>query len=216
MTTHAYPECYARDARDTLAIAFDYAANDCQIPADDFAFLFIQSGIAELFEKGNPSIVAGMSGIELARAVLSFAYGSTDWPERTFTKGLSREYWAGWALAQYQWHTGRRFKDILRFAPMNEILALYPVHHEMDIERFYETMDAFLAEREGDVRLQAIRKARGLSQQQLAELSGVKLRNIQMYEQRNNDINRAGGITLWRLAQVLGCRMEDLLENPSM
>ena len=41
---------------------------------------------------------------------------------------------------------------------------------------------------------------------------GVGLRSIQMYEQRNKDINRAEAVSLLKLARALGCEMEDLLE----
>lgn len=57
------------------------------------------------------------------------------------------------------------------------------------------------------------RNAIGYSQKQLAELSGVSLRSIQMYEQRQKDINKAQSDSLYRLAKVLGCTMEDLLEE---
>ena len=55
--------------------------------------------------------------------------------------------------------------------------------------------------------------SRGLSQSELATQSGVNLRSIQMYEQRNKDINKANAETVYRLAKVLGCTMEDLIEN---
>ena len=41
----------------------------------------------------------------------------------------------------------------------------------------------------------------------------VSLRSIQMYEQRNKDINKASVDTVYRLAKVLGCAMEDLIEK---
>ena len=56
------------------------------------------------------------------------------------------------------------------------------------------------------------RLAAGLSQSELAALSGVNIRNIQQYEQRAKDINRAAAISLQSLARVLGCRIESLLE----
>ena len=62
-------------------------------------------------------------------------------------------------------------------------------------------------------KLKCIRTAKGYSQKQLAELSGVSLRSIQMYEQRNKDINKAQSESLYRLAKVLGCTMESLLEK---
>jgi hypothetical protein len=35
-----------------------------------------------------------------------------------------------------------------------------------------------------------------------------------MYEQRNKDINKASVEALYRISKVLGCSIEDLLENP--
>ena len=52
----------------------------------------------------------------------------------------------------------------------------------------------------------------GLSQAQLAEEAQISLRSIQMYEQRNKDINKAQALSLAKISRVLGCEMEDLLE----
>lgn len=60
--------------------------------------------------------------------------------------------------------------------------------------------------------LKRIRTAKGYSQKQLAELSGVSLRAIQTYEQRQKNINKAQSDSLFHLAKALGCTMEDLLE----
>lgn len=51
-----------------------------------------------------------------------------------------------------------------------------------------------------------------MTQLELAERSGVSPRMIQYYEQGVKDINKAQGLTLQALAQVLSCSMEDLLE----
>lgn len=60
--------------------------------------------------------------------------------------------------------------------------------------------------------LKEIRKAKEISQSRLTEISGVNIRMIQHYEQGVKDINKAQAITLYKLAQVLECKIEDLLE----
>jgi transcriptional regulator with XRE-family HTH domain len=50
-----------------------------------------------------------------------------------------------------------------------------------------------------------------LSQRQLADASGVALRQIQLFEQGQRDIKKTQGETLKRLAQALHCDMEELL-----
>lgn len=63
------------------------------------------------------------------------------------------------------------------------------------------------------IKLQTIRLERGLTQAQLAEASGVNLRILQQYESGKNNINNAAAIRLYKLSKVLGCSIEDLLED---
>ena len=52
--------------------------------------------------------------------------------------------------------------------------------------------------------LQAVRKAIGISQKELAEKSRVTFRMIQQYEQRAKDINKATASSLFALVGVHG------------
>lgn len=52
-----------------------------------------------------------------------------------------------------------------------------------------------------------------MTQAELARQSGVSLRSIQMYEQRNKDINKASVETVYRLAKVFNSSVEELLEH---
>ena len=212
--THAYSKSYLNSAKHRLSEFFDYSINDLKFSPEWISKLFVTTGYAEQFERGNPAYLAGMSGVELARAVVKKAYNKDENTEPTGSEGLSPEYWAGWALADYQWYSGRRFKDIFARIPLNNIIGMYSVYHEMDITNFYESMELFYKRAEGDANLKRIRESRGLSQTELAEKSGVKLRNIQAYEQRNNDIDKAQAKILYKLSRVLGCDIEDILENP--
>ena len=216
MTMHAYSELYLSDAIKNLANAFDYAINTCKQEPDWFAKLFVQSKIASQFETGNPAIVSGKSGIELVRDILSKVYPKREFPEQTFYEGRSPEFWAGWALAQYQWRTAKRFKDIFLRVPLSEIISMYPTFHEMDITQFIESMNRRYNEVVLDTKLKKIRESRQISQTELSKLSGVSLRSIQLYEQKVNDIDKAQAQTLYKLSRVLGCAIEDLLENPEI
>ena len=212
--THAYSESYLSDAKDRLSQFFDYLINDCGMKADWVASIFLSSGYAEQFERGNPAILAGMSGIELARAVVEATYKKKKLPEPGYAEGLSPEYWAGWTLAEYQWYSGKRFRDIFEHVKLSEIIPMYSVYHEMDVSKFIETMDERCSTALSECRLKKLRESRGLSQAELAKISGVGLRSIQMYEQRVNDIDKAQAQTIYKLSRVIGCAMEDLLEKP--
>ena len=210
----AYREFYLNDAKENLAVFFDYGINICKFDMNLYSKLFVQSGYADKFERGNPAVIAGMSGIELAKKVIMYAYPNWKFPERTLSEERSSVYWAGWALAEYQWATCKRFKDIFTKISFAEIVSMYGVYHEMDIEHFIEEMNNKYNSIEQDTRLKTIRENRGISQSELAMLSGVKLRSIQMYEQKVNDIDKAQVGTIYKLSRVLGCTIEDLLESP--
>ena len=91
--TRAYSESYLSDAKDRLSQFFDYLIKDCGMKADWVASIFLSSGYAEQFERGNPAILAGMSGIELARVVVEATYKKKKLPEPRYSEGLSPEYW---------------------------------------------------------------------------------------------------------------------------
>lgn len=214
MMIHAYNELYLNDAIKSLANAFDYAINDCKIDPDLFAKLFAQSDLSKQFERGNPSVISGKSGEELVRTLLIDFYKNKKIPKRTFVSVRTPEYWAGWALAQYQWVSCKKFKDIFERISLSEIISMYPVFHEMDITNFYESIDKKFDEFISDTKLKKIRENSRISQQELAAKSGVNIRSIQLYEQKVNDIDKAQAQTLYKLSRVLGCDIEDLLEKP--
>jgi len=60
--------------------------------------------------------------------------------------------------------------------------------------------------------LKKIREEKSLTQAKLSEVSGVNLQMIQKYEMGVKDINKAQGITLYKLSQALKCKIEDILE----
>ena len=61
--------------------------------------------------------------------------------------------------------------------------------------------------------LRRLREERGLSRSQLAEASGVSVRMIEQYELGIRSINGSAALTVYKLAQALGCTVEDLLEE---
>lgn len=61
-------------------------------------------------------------------------------------------------------------------------------------------------------RLKENRERAGLTQKELSERSGVNLRTVQDYEQGRKSINKAQGLSLYRLATTLNVTIEELLE----
>lgn len=123
------------------------------------------------------------------------------------------EFWTGWALAYYQWETSLSFAEIVRYIPIKDILALYSPYHEMDIRQLVDKMNTLYRAAKPETNLKFLRQKAGLSQRMLAELSGVPMRTIQQYEQRQKNINKAQAECLVLLAKVLCCTVDDLIEK---
>ena len=212
--TNAYSELDLDDAMNNLGDMVEFAVCDLNLDPDEFFGWFISSGIASKFENGNPKYITGMSGIELAEAVLDETNVSYEKREPSYAEFKGREYWAGWILAYYQWATGKRFEDIVKGGlTLSTVFSMY-ILHEADESKFVSAANEIIARNRANrkSKLSEIRKARGFTQQQLSEASGVTLRMIQLYEQKRNDISKAQVTVVINLAKALGCEVEDLID----
>lgn len=211
MMIHAYDEMYLDDAMECLGAAVEYATLFCDVGGQEFLDLFIASGVADEFGRGNVKYISGMSGIELARHILT----ACGMEVREHTDALHidypPEYWYGWILAYYQWHTGKTFASICRQVKFSALMDLYGVLHEADPSKAVEVFDQIMAKK-AETNLAHYRKLKGLSQSQLAKMSGVSIRSIQLFEQQKSNINNAQYNHLRAIAKVLGCEVEELME----
>ncbi len=220
MMTRAYPQFYLNDAQQNLGVMFDYALRTLRYDGDKFFIYFIQSEVAGKFEHANPKYISGMSGIELCEKVLQKVgmekIAVKTQPERNAEIQIEQgvEFWAGWAMAYYQWYSGLRFSDLMEYGLVpSEIISRY-ILHEADISKFVEAANKIILKNKevSPTRLQKLRKAQGLTQAELARISGVSLRMIQLYEQRQSDINKASGEAITALARALNCNFYEIME----
>lgn len=212
MMMHAYDESYLDDAMDTLGGAVEYATLFCNTDGQEFLDLFIVSGIADEYGKGNVKYIAGMSGIELARLVLEKCGKKASDEAHLPYADYPPEYWIGWILSYYQWYTGKTFSCICKKLSFETLYNLYGVLHEADLHKAVEVFDKILQKKD-ETNLARLRKARNLSQSGLAKEADISVRSVQLYEQRQTDINKAQYNHLRSLSKVLGCLPEDLLEE---
>ena len=213
MKIHAYQEIYLSKAQAVLGDAFDYSVNTCMIPGDDFVWLFAMSTISKRMEKGEVSLIVGKSGIEIACDVFFETTGKIPEIEPRDNYERTREYWIGWAVAYYQWYSGRSYSEIFKVLSFSQLQDMYYMLHEADVSKFSDIADERIREYYKDTNLKRIRMTNRLTQAELSKRSGVTLRSIQMYEQRRKDINKASVETLWNMSKVLGCMIEDLVEK---
>lgn len=213
MTTRAYQEIYLSKAQAALGDAFDFAINTCHIPGAVFIKLFVASSVSKRMENGEPAYLAGKSGIEIVADVVLETTGKHLEAEPQEHFGRSREYWVGWVLCYYQWFSARSYSDIFKALSYDDLVNMYYTLHEADISKFVDIADEKVRAYFKDTNLKRIRASYGCTQAELAKRSGVTLRSIQMYEQRNKDINKASADAIYRISKVLGCSMESLLEK---
>ena len=212
MIIHAYPEMYVHKAQVKLGTAFDFAIHDCHVKGDDFISYFIVSPTSHRMETGDVSCLLGKSGIEIALDVLEEATGRRPSIEPSPRYTRSPEYWMGWAVAYYQWYSGRNYSQIFQALPYEVLCQMYLTLHEADISKFVDIASQRVHECFPETQLKYFRTSAKYTQQELAHRSDVSLRSIQMYEQRRKDINKASADTLYRLSKVLHCSIEDLME----
>ena len=207
----AYNELYLANARRALANCFDYAANTLEIPLDQFYIMFAASNLAGRFEKGDPFIVSGKSGVELALLVMEKNSGVYEYRDRIYGDGRSREYWAGWSIAFYQWYSACSFRRLNEEVPISDIMNMYDKYHEMDIMHFVDRIEELRQKERLVTYLGKYREMSGYSQSALAKMTGIPLKTLQHYEQGTKSLSKANVSYVLSLARVLGCRPEDLI-----
>jgi len=210
---YAYNRLYLNDAATNLGEFFDYMINVLGRKADAVFELLAYSKIGHSFEKGNPSVVTGISGHEMAIKLIYEIEGFWELTEYDESISKSREYWAGWALAHYQWERDISFRRLIECGiTMSYVVSRY-ILHEADISKFITETDILIQRNQDNTesRLKRLRKYHCLTQKALSEKSGVTLRMIQLYEQGQNDIRKASVDVVYSLAKALDCTVEDLI-----
>ena len=140
MTTHAYSQLYLSKASRAVGNMLHDAVLEFGMDGTDFLERFIQSGVAEQIENGNPKYLAGKSGLELLMEVMEKTTGSPYEAASVESYDRSDAYWVGWMLTHYQWYSSRTFRSILDIVPYSEFIGLYGTLHEADIQKSYEVL----------------------------------------------------------------------------
>lgn len=210
---YAYDREYLEKARTALGRMLDFAVNDLKYDADEFFGFFSNSKTSKLFEKGDFTVTVGISGVELAYRVLSESFADTKRMKPTYSANRSAEYWAGWALAYYQWETSLSFANIVKYVAIHDVIGLYWPYHEMDIRQFCDRMTHLYHHAKPQTNLKTLRLNAGLTQRELSIQSGIPIRTIQQYEQRQKDIDKAQADALEKLSRTLSCSIVDMLEK---
>ena len=207
---HAYNENYLLLAQNQLAIFLDYSVNYLKHSLKDVYDKFLESNLSDRFMNGDPTIIAGRSGIELAYDVFGY---ENDNKIEYLSINKTIEFWLGYSLAYFQWYTCLNLNMLNKYVSILEIKEMYDPYHEMDIMKFVERLLDIYNQRKNKTNLEIRRHELKLSRNDLANISGVPYRVIEHYEQRVVDINKAGAMYILSLANALYIDPKDLLET---
>ncbi|MBP3732942.1 MAG: helix-turn-helix transcriptional regulator [Bacilli bacterium] len=204
---NAYSDLYISDAQDWLGEFFETSIYVLNVDLKEVWKRFILSQYSLSFGSGDPFTILGKSGSEVAFELCGKRIDSLP-----FIYDRPPEYWLGWALAYYQWYKNIPFHFITNHIDVETILLMYKKYHEIDIMHFCNEMDRLIKTHRKETNLKRLRKNRGLSQKELADITSIPVRTIQQYEQRQKNINKAQANYIFLLAQALSCSPKDLLE----
>lgn len=127
-----------------LAVMFDCGVNKYGYSIQDFYDKFLSCDVSRQFANGNPRYLVGLSGAELADMVIQQS-GDAISEKNDGTYSVGPEYWAGWVLAYYQWHSRRSFTYIQRKGlGISEIMNMYHPLHEADLSKFANIADGIV------------------------------------------------------------------------
>lgn len=193
-----------------MAEMFDYAENHLHMDCKNYFKLFNNTHISEAFDRYDMVYIYGKSSIEIVNEVLGLnnINRKVRYKEKLFMPGDA--YWTGMIVASYCFAKHISFRKFEKLIDIDMIKNSFNPLHEAPHEKAIQYIDMHL--RNASTHLARYRKKMGLSQSELSILSGVSLRSIQMYEERNKDINAASFETVKKLSKILRVNTDDLYE----
>ena len=208
----AYSEIYLDDAMRNMGEMVEYGEETCGLDQDLLLRMFVRSGYADRWEKGDPRVICGLSGTELCRRlIVESGMKREEEPDPFVRYETGEAYWRGFVLAYYQWHSSRTFSEILSFIGRKDLQRMYTAYHTASEEKTADELEALLLRRDSISRLQLYRKRLGMTQQELAVRSGVNLRTLQEYEAGRKNLRQAAAEKVQSLSAALWCSPSDLI-----
>ncbi len=137
---YAYDSDMVQRAQKVVGWMFDAGTNFYKVELHQFYRRFLDSPISKRLAVGDPFLIMGRSGRELAYDLMCEAGGEVASPDY-ITLDRSREFWLGWSLAYYQWHKGIPYAMITSNVGIETYLEMYDKYHEMDVTQFVDGVD---------------------------------------------------------------------------
>lgn len=205
-----FTSMYLDTIKENLGSLFSFAVVDLKNNPIDFYNFFSSSFLAKQIEILNPKYL-GESYYDWYLDLLSeFELNEI---KKEYSQVYKKEYWIGYTLAELQFISKYSFSKLNEYGINYKLLSSKYIYHEADSSKIMDELMNLINThiKNSDTPLSVRRKLLGFSQSELADMSGVSLRMIQLYEQKQNDISKASVYTVKRLSDSLKCRIEDII-----
>lgn len=201
------------DYKFNMGEMIEYVSEACHEDVNDYFKMMALSSLLEKWERKDPVLYYGMSGTEVARKVFrSVGVLRDDYPDAVVRMVSGVGDWVGMLLEHISITKNLSIYDIISRVNFEEVSGYYPKYYMSSVEEAAAEIErVYIGSDSGSV-IQRLRKERGLSQKELAQLAGVNLRTLQQYEIRAKDLKKASSEKVINLAGVLRTRPESLLE----
>ena len=141
--------------------------------------------------------------------VLSSVDHVSDFTEPNWREDRSDLYWCGWALAYYQWHENKSFREIWNSISIRMMQKMYSTSHEADISKTVDIMRGMILPKK-KIPVQTLRLTRGMTQQELADEAHMTVSQLQRLEYGERKVENLSLKTALALARALGVEVSEL------
>ena len=175
---------------------------------EGYSFDFIEKNIAyslavDELEKSNITLFAFSSMEKVYNDIFPMNDNSYDFdPYDIFG-------WMGYAYIRLFLSLETTFEALFFLVPIQEMLNLYNLYHEMDINQLINTVKETMKHSLLDI----VMKKKKISNKELADKSSISMSTISALRYGNRDINKLEARKLLLLSQALNVKMATLLPN---
>lgn len=222
----AYNKILLDEVKNNFGAMLDCGINALGFESKAFYNMFLTSKMSKRINSGDCYIISTLGGVELAELIVNHAMNNSRYvhvkraSDSEFNTRLnnaivhkeSKEYWAGSVIAEYAWEKNMSYQELNRYIGIEEVVSLYDSFGDVDYLMVSIRIDEMIKGKKTISNLKVRREKVGLSQRDLANATGIPVRTIQQYEQRQKRINKASAEYLVKMSTVLKCDVRDIME----
>ena len=154
-----------------------------------------KSSFIDEMERDENSLICSRTSFEIFYDIFGIGYISD-----SFNMNYNGAYWCGYIYAKIFFEYRKPFSYIALKMPLDKLLDMYQLYHEMDISEVFEAF----AEAESKVTImKLLLKKHGISAAALSRKSGVALRTIARFKESDDYLYKGTYNNVYSLSRIL-------------